>query len=332
MLERLSWPGALCAAAVALVATAVLCSGAAGLSLYRVTPTTQSMSATVSSNAAIVRRQAVRPQPPAQIPNGCANAQPQTLRERRAKAASLPAAPEVTRHGCGGQSTEVAHRPWAWTAAVCSAIAAVGVAAMGLVRRRPQAPGDRIALMSANGDLTPGHRPRLVALDLDATVWYPEMFMLWGGGAPFVRRDDGALQDTAGRELRLMGSTRAIIRGLKTEPGWAGTALAYCSCTDEPAWAAECMRKFEVGDGMTLDSAADYKEIYKGRKVLHFQNIHAASGIAYEDMLFFDNENHNCVDVRALGVTCVHCPDGLTQGIWEQGLEQHADRAQRRRK
>ena len=29
-----------------------------------------------------------------------------------------------------------------------------------------------------------------------------------------------------------------------------------CSCTDEPSWADECMRKFEVGNGMTLKEVA----------------------------------------------------------------------------
>ena len=32
------------------------------------------------------------------------------------------------------------------------------------------------------------------------------------------------------------------------------TKVAYCSCTDEPVWADECMRLFEVGDGITLET------------------------------------------------------------------------------
>lgn len=29
--------------------------------------------------------------------------------------------------------------------------------------------------------------PKIVALDLDGTVWSPDMYMLWGGGAPFTQ-------------------------------------------------------------------------------------------------------------------------------------------------
>ena len=33
--------------------------------------------------------------------------------------------------------------------------------------------------------------------------------------------------------------------------------MAYCSCTDEPVWADECMRLFEVADGITLESVRE---------------------------------------------------------------------------
>jgi hypothetical protein len=65
------------------------------------------------------------------------------------------------------------------------------------------------------------------------------------------------------------------------------TKVAYCSCTDEPSWADECMRKFEVGGGITLESAVDIKEIFKSQKTTHFKNIHKKTGIAFEDMIFY---------------------------------------------
>eukprot|EP00951_Prasinocladus_malaysianus_P034157 scaffold342974_cov31-Prasinocladus_malaysianus.AAC.1 len=39
-------------------------------------------------------------------------------------------------------------------------------------------------------------------------------------------------------------------------------------------------------------------------------------------LVFFDNEYGNCVDVQRLGVTCVYCPDGMTEQIWIMGLRQ----------
>lgn len=37
-------------------------------------------------------------------------------------------------------------------------------------------------------------------------------------------------------------------------------------------------------------------------------------------MLFFDNEMGNIRSVSKLGVQCVYCPDGMTQAIWDEGL------------
>ena len=67
-----------------------------------------------------------------------------------------------------------------------------------------------------------------------------------------------------------------------------------------------------------------------GDKKQHFQKLHEASGIAYRDMIFFDDARDgrygNCVPVSYLGVLCVHCPRGLHDvGIWEQALQHYQD-------
>ena len=50
-----------------------------------------------------------------------------------------------------------------------------------------------------------GSRPKVVVFDLDGCVWYPEMYMLWGGGAPFETQPKGDLRDKAGQKCYLMG-------------------------------------------------------------------------------------------------------------------------------
>ncbi|EKX39232.1 hypothetical protein GUITHDRAFT_143640 [Guillardia theta CCMP2712] len=166
--------------------------------------------------------------------------------------------------------------------------------------------------------------PKVVAFDLDATLWYPEMYQLWGGGSPFKKNNDKTLTDRSGTRCYLMGNTAEILREIKTSPRWKGAKIAYCSCTDEPTWADECMRLFEIGDGMTLESVVDIKEIFKSSKSTHFRNIHKKTGIPYEDMIFFDNEAHNCHTVAPLGVTCIHTPRGMTEEVWKNGLRQFA--------
>jgi magnesium-dependent phosphatase 1 len=52
-----------------------------------------------------------------------------------------------------------------------------------------------------------------------------------------------------------------------------------------------------------LYDVGEYQEIYPGSKLKHFKTIHQESGVAYEDMLFFDNERWNITG--ACGGACV---------------------------
>ena len=150
------------------------------------------------------------------------------------------------------------------------------------------------------------------------------MYMLWGGGAPFSPREDGDLDDQYGKKVYLLGDVRNILHELKTSPDWQDTVVAVASCTDEPDWAAECMRLFEVGpkgSGISIADTMQVLEITKGNKQGHLRRISENTGIALEDMIFFDNERGNCLDVAKLGVTVAWVPDGVTAGAWEQSLE-----------
>uniref|UniRef100_A0A6T6SH26 Magnesium-dependent phosphatase-1 n=1 Tax=Hemiselmis tepida TaxID=464990 RepID=A0A6T6SH26_9CRYP len=166
--------------------------------------------------------------------------------------------------------------------------------------------------------------PRVVAFDLDATLWIPEMYQLWGGGAPFKKNSDGSLTDCKGTRCTMMGNSAEILHELNTDPKWKDSKVAYCSCTDEPSWAAECMKLFEVGGGITMEKAAPIKQIFKANKTEHFKRIHKDTGIPYEQMIFFDNEEHNCRSVKQLGVTCIYTPRGMTPAEWSRGLKEYA--------
>ena len=47
--------------------------------------------------------------------------------------------------------------------------------------------------------------PKAVVFDLDGCLWSPDMYMLWGGGAPFSLRSDGDLDDSRGTRVHLLG-------------------------------------------------------------------------------------------------------------------------------
>ena len=162
--------------------------------------------------------------------------------------------------------------------------------------------------------------PKLIAFDLDGTLWNPEMYQLWGsGGSPFIVDNEGTMRDCGGVQVSLIGETKQILRELQSEK-WKKTKVAYVSCTDEPVWADELLRKFELGSSMTLKSVCDFEEIYKANKQRHFISLKDRSGCEFSEMLFFDNERGNCTQVGTLGVKCVFCPDGLTAEAWREGM------------
>ena len=186
------------------------------------------------------------------------------------------------------------------------------------------------------------------------------MYQLWGGGSPFTVQGDGTKQliDRAGTPVKLLGISSHILQTLKTEEKWKETITAWVSCTDEPDWAAECLKLFKViaeeiapsnafansfdlvvemqsailieiitsnaqtAEGESIGNYIDSSQIYKSNKQEHFKKLKSEyKSIEYSDMLFFDNEMGNIKSVSKLGVKCVYCPDGMTERIWDEGLK-----------
>ncbi|KAI8476634.1 MAG: acid phosphatase-domain-containing protein [Monoraphidium minutum] len=184
--------------------------------------------------------------------------------------------------------------------------------------------------------------PKIIAFDLDGTMWFPEMYML-NGGAPFKRDHTGAVYDRSGERLGLLHDTLAIFSQLAADPLFADTEIAYVSRTEYPEWAIPALKEFHIpipegaeatnydhivgggrGRPLTLLDVGRHKEIYPGSKTTHFKRIAKDSGVDYSDMLFFDNENWNCREVAPMGVVCVHTPRGMTHAVWREGLAKFA--------
>ncbi|KAH8057797.1 hypothetical protein JL722_6336 [Aureococcus anophagefferens] len=71
-------------------------------------------------------------------------------------------------------------------------------------------------------------------------------------------------------------------------------------------------------------------EIYTGGKAKHFEALRDKSGVAYEDMLFFDDARDgkygNCEAVPRLGVMSAHTPGGLDAALFDHALAAYAER------
>ncbi|KAH7460663.1 hypothetical protein PRIC1_006286 [Phytophthora ramorum] len=215
-------------------------------------------------------------------------------------------------------------------------------AKMKLKAKRAKSKTSGSSTRSITASRTWDHIPRLVVFDLDFTLWYPEMYELWG--APFKKNaTTGAVTDCKGEQVHFFGAVHSVLSILETDPQFRDTTeVAVASRTTEPKWAKTCMRLMDVDIGSgaqaedgdeeseeedeettktSLQTIVDYEAIYPRNKRVHFEQLKKDSGIPYEDMLFFDNEYGNVQDIQRLGVTCAYCPQGLTEGSWIQGME-----------
>ena len=85
-------------------------------------------------------------------------------------------------------------------------------------------------------------KPRLVVLDLDATVWTPELHRV----RRFAAAADPSWRPKAGVDVKLCEGAAQVLRLLATSPEWRETRVAVASRTAEGEWARALLREFEV--------------------------------------------------------------------------------------
>ena len=159
-------------------------------------------------------------------------------------------------------------------------------------------------------------RPRLVVFDLDETLWPfgVDDFTM----RPPYHKVSGGVRDARGIQMEPFPDVDQILLKLHQN----GIPLAAASRTSYPEGAFSLIKLFGWSDYFK------YKEIYPGSKTTHFKKLAAASGVPFEDMVFFDNESRNITDVSKLGVTCVLIDTfiGLTWNDLEKGFRAFAER------
>ncbi|OWA55706.1 putative Magnesium-dependent phosphatase 1 [Hypsibius exemplaris] len=105
-----------------------------------------------------------------------------------------------------------------------------------------------------------------------------------------------------------------MIKGLYEK----GQKMALVSRTDAPPIGK---RMLELLD---WNQYFPYQEIYPGKKTTHFAKIQKDSGIAYSEMLFFDDEHRNIRDMSAVGVTCLFLKEPMSQEVLDRGFDMFA--------
>jgi magnesium-dependent phosphatase 1 len=195
------------------------------------------------------------------------------------------------------------------------------------------------------------HLPSMIVFDLDDCLWTPEMHEL--SGKPSVPVEgpldplDPANSDlgTVGMRVRSRGmwdgnedecvtlfdGARLALRELALNPKYRGIKLAAASSSLEPTYSHACLRGIEVLPGLTLRDMFSHDEIGRSgklssRKTTHFRELHKASGVPYEEMLFFDDCNwgDHCKDVtKTYGVVSQRTPSGMRLEEFHRGIDKY---------
>ncbi|KAK6178515.1 hypothetical protein SNE40_013293 [Patella caerulea] len=152
-------------------------------------------------------------------------------------------------------------------------------------------------------------KPKIIVFDLDYTLW--PFWVDTHVSPPFNKHKDGKVYDQDQQLIKYYTDVPGMLHKLHND----GYTLGVASRTDTPPEAHKLMELFD------WDKYFRYKEVYPGNKINHFQQFQSKSGIPYKDMLFFDDEIRNIVDVDKLGVTCIHAADGMSNAVLTEGLQ-----------
>jgi len=151
---------------------------------------------------------------------------------------------------------------------------------------------------------------KLIVFDLDFTLW--DCGGLWVDcTSPPYRKEKDRILDQSDRVMRVYPDIPKILDRIDE----MGITMALASRTEQPQWARELL------DLMGHRDRFDYEEIFPSTKVVHFSNLKEQTGFDYPEMLFFDDERRNIIEVGELGVECIEVTRGVDQSAFEAGLD-----------
>ncbi|KAJ6470961.1 acid phosphatase-domain-containing protein [Mycena sanguinolenta] len=176
--------------------------------------------------------------------------------------------------------------------------------------------------------------PKLVALDLDWTIWRGWLDKNQFGKGPnashviednLERAEFWTIRDSSdsNKTISLFEGVDAIVTDLASH----GVQIAVVSRNTSKALCDRALWHFPARDPSTgqyrsIIDFVKYNEVADESKTEHFRRIQNYSGLSYSDMILFDDEARNNVVERELGVTfkVVWDRQGLTWPAYQEGL------------
>eukprot|EP01111_Echinosteliopsis_oligospora_P016365 TRINITY_DN6772_c0_g1_i1.p1 TRINITY_DN6772_c0_g1~~TRINITY_DN6772_c0_g1_i1.p1 ORF type:complete len:217 (-),score=38.33 TRINITY_DN6772_c0_g1_i1:111-761(-) len=184
--------------------------------------------------------------------------------------------------------------------------------------------------------------PKIFVFDLDYTLWpfwidthvspplkpassdpsVPNTYMIDACGSSFSFYDEvpGILYSARQKGISMGLASRTCAPDLAGIMLKSVVALPPCT-TDEDNQEKQPVKAWDF---------FTYREIYPGCKITHFNSIYTATKkkesdghqVAYEDMIFFDDEERNRDVEEEHGVTFVLVEDGLTRAEVDRGVRE----------
>jgi magnesium-dependent phosphatase 1 len=161
--------------------------------------------------------------------------------------------------------------------------------------------------------------PKLIVFDLDYTLW---PFWVDTHVTPPLKPSPAhdSAKDRFGESFAFYGDVPSILASLRERGIKVGAASRTCA----PDLGREMLRLLHVADAEGKKRKSidyfDHLEIYPGSKITHFVKLQKATGLRYEDMLFFDDESRNR-NVESLGVHMHLVRDGVTKAEIDNGIK-----------
>ncbi|XP_070171293.1 magnesium-dependent phosphatase 1 [Polyergus mexicanus] len=152
-------------------------------------------------------------------------------------------------------------------------------------------------------------KPKVIVFDLDYTLW--PFWVDTHVTPPFRRGTQNKVVDAHGRTIKYYTDVPDILKLLSKE----GYELGIASRTSEIKGAKQLLDLFG------WNKYFKYVEIFPGSKVTHFLNIQKSSQVDYKDMLFFDDETRNIMEVGKLGIHAILVKDGVTHRVVKNALQ-----------
>ncbi|WPH00529.1 Hypothetical protein R9X50_00335800 [Acrodontium crateriforme] len=175
--------------------------------------------------------------------------------------------------------------------------------------------------------------PKMIVFDLDYTLW--PFWVDTHVSPPLRGSNDGGLtaRDTSNSKFAFYREVPDILASARKE----GITLGVASRTSAPDLARNMLNLLHIapsangGQSVKAANMFEYMEIYPGTKTTHFKRLQKRTGLAYEEMLFFDDESRNR-NVEELGVVMHLIRDGVTRVEVDKGVEEWRRRNHRTKK